>query len=100
MTQVKNGVPLRWENRVYAVVPDIRLVEEVEGELGGIAELEERFLCNRWEVSELVTLVQMMLQAAGRTVDYAQLGNRMLTEGLGHYLPAASTFLQRVLYAR
>ena len=99
MSEIKNGVPLRFKNKVYAVNPVFELVREIEHELGGIAELEERFADMSWEVSDLVTLIHMMLQAAGETVDYLSLGNAMLKEGLGRYLSSAQSFLRLVLHA-
>jgi hypothetical protein len=94
-----NTIPLRFENRMFVIKPDFSLVREIENELGSISALRENFLCNGWLVSDLVTLVQMLLQAAGRPVDYLLLGNAMLNEGLMHYLAAAQVFLDLVLHA-
>jgi hypothetical protein len=95
----KNTLPLRHENRFFLVRPDFLLVREIEGELGGLAALRERFLCNGWRVSDLVTLMQILLQAAGNTVDYVSLGDEMLRAGLPPYLAAAQAFLDIVLHA-
>lgn len=93
------AVPLRFENRVFAVAPAFALVREIEDELGSIAALRDNFSHGGWQVTDLVTLVQMMLQSAGKTVDYVSLGNIMLHEGLMPYLSAAQVFLDMVLYA-
>jgi hypothetical protein len=97
MPNSKSHVALRFQNRVYRIAPDFRLVREIEDELGGIAALHAGFLRPAWKVSDLVALVHMMLQAAGETVDYIFLGNLMLKEGLNGYLSCAVSFLQMVL---
>jgi hypothetical protein len=94
-----NTVPVRYENRVFIITPDFSLVREIENELGSISALRENFLRSGWLVSDLVTLMQMLLQAVGKPVDYILLGNAMLREGLAHYLAAAQVFLDMVLHA-
>ncbi len=98
MTVKKHSIPLKLENRVYAVQPTFSLVREIEHELGGIADLRARFAGDAWRVSDLVVLAQMMLQAAGKTVDYVALGDALLREGVAHYLAAAQVFLDMVLH--
>src|SRR5262249_35833461 len=99
MSERKNSIPLRYEQRDYTVAPDFTLSREIERELGGIAALKENFRGGGWLVSDLVALMQMLLQAAGKTVDYVLLGNAMLKEGLLQYLAAAQVFLDMVLHA-
>jgi hypothetical protein len=99
MSEKQNTIPLRFENRVFIVAPDFILVREIENELGSISALRENFSRNGWLVSDLVALMQMLLQAAGKAVDYILLGNAMLHEGLAHYLSAARVFLDLVLHA-
>jgi hypothetical protein len=99
MSERKNTIPLRFEQRVFTVTPDFRLVREIEHELGSIATLKENFIRGNWLVSDLVALMQILLQAAGKTVDYILLGNTMLKEGLLQYLAAAQVFLDMVLHA-
>lgn len=94
-----NNISLRFENRVFSVAPDFTLVREIENELGSISTLQESFSRTGWLVSDLVVLMQMLLHAAGKTVDYIMLGNAMLREGLAHYLAAAQVFLDMVLHA-
>ncbi len=95
---MKKTIPLKLDNKVYAVRPTFALVREIEVELGGVADLRAQFAGDGWRVSDLVALIQMMLQAAGRTVDYAALGNALLNEGVAHYLAAAQVFLDMVLH--
>lgn len=97
MAGIQKSIPLRFKNKVYAVQPDFALVREIERELGSAAILHERFSGMSWEISDLVTLTHMMLQAAGETVDYLSLGNLMLREGLRHYLSAVQSFLRLVV---
>ena len=99
MEKRTGAVPIRLENRVFIVTPDFALVREIESELGSIAALQENFSRNGWLVCDLVALMQMLLQAAGKTVDYIILGNAMLREGLAHYLAAAQVFIDLVLHA-
>ena len=94
-----NTVPLRFENHVFTVTPDFALVREIENELGSISALRETFSRTGWLASDLVTFTQILLQAAGKSVDYLLLGNAMLREGLMHYLVAAQVFLDMVLHA-
>ncbi len=94
-----NNISLRFENRIFTVTPDFTLVREIEHDLGSISALWEKFSRTGWLVSDLVALMQMLLQAAGKTVDYVMLGNAMLREGLAHYLAAAQVFLDLVLHA-
>lgn len=99
MTDGKTGIQLRFKGKAYAIIPDFRLLREIEHELGSLARVHERFNKMNWEISDLVTLTHMMLQSAGETVDYLHLGNQMLKEGLRHYLSAAQSFLNLALYA-
>lgn len=95
----KKTVPLRLEGRVYAVTPSFVLVREIESELGSIAALAGQLASDAWRVSDLVVLVQMMLQSAGHTADYVALGEAMMKEGLAHYRAAAEVLLNMVLHA-
>lgn len=91
------SIVLRFDNRDYRVTPCMALVSDIEGELGGVENLLFRFTHGFWKVSDLVTLVHMMLQEAGLTVDYAELGERMLKEGLQGYLQHAEKLLKAIL---
>jgi hypothetical protein len=92
------GTKLLFKDKTYVINPDFRLMREIEHELGSLAKLQERFSQMSWEISDLVTLIHIMLQAAGETVDYLHLGNLMLKEGLRSYLSSAQSFLQHALY--
>lgn len=100
MPSIQNGAALHFKNKVYVVHPDFFLVREIEYELGSVAALQERFSQMSWEISELITLTHMMLQAAGETVDYLSLGNLMIRDGLRPYLVSAQSFLQLVISGR
>lgn len=93
-------VSLRFKKNAYDITPDFALVREVERELGSITALDARFSGLDWNVADLVTLTQMMLQSAGETVDYVTLGNAMINRGLQHYLRAARAFLQLIIAGR
>lgn len=90
-------VPLSFENRVYKVTPGIALVAEIEAEMGPVPLLQEKFPGDGWSVTDLVALVQMMLNAQGRTVDYRDLGDRMIEGGLEAYRRTAQKFFAAVM---
>jgi len=68
-------------------------VLEIERELGSLPALKERFERQDWTVGELVTLTHMLRHG---DVDYMELGERMLREGLSRHLDAARDFLREV----
>lgn len=90
-------ITLGFDNRIFLVEPDMRLICEIEDELGSIAALAEKFSRQEWKVTELVSLIHMLLAQAGQEIDYRILGNRMMKEGLAGYVSIALSFLQRVI---
>lgn len=88
---------INFNNRIIVVEPTIVLIAEIEDELGSIPVLAEKFMCREWKVTDLVTLIHMMLAAAGQDVDYRILGNSMVREGLGAYLAASTSFLRKII---
>lgn len=82
---------------VYKVTPDFALICDIEDELGGIAGLAARFSKGEWKISELVTLIHMLLQAAGRTDDYKELGDAILSEGVESHVVSVSRFFSVIL---
>ncbi|MCC7035944.1 MAG: gene transfer agent family protein [Alphaproteobacteria bacterium] len=95
-----NGIELTYAERCFVVHPDMRLVAEIEEELGGMPALKQKFATGRWTVTELVALVQMFLQQAGRPVDFIELGDRMLKDGLLRYVRTVQNFLQEAVSDR
>ncbi|TAL39645.1 MAG: hypothetical protein EPN97_02150 [Alphaproteobacteria bacterium] len=89
-------ITIPYRNQNFALTPDMRLVIEIEQELGALAMLRQKFSACVWKVTDLVTLTQMMLQAAGTTVDYMELGNEMLKMGLKPFLAAVREMLEVV----
>jgi hypothetical protein len=90
-------VQIRFDHKIYTIAPEMGIIADIEDELSGVALLLQKFSHQEWKVSELVTVVQMLLQAAGQTVDYRLLGNQMIADGLGQYLSAVVAFLRLVL---
>ncbi len=90
-------IVFNFENKVYKVNPGFDLVSEVEDELGSLSELLEEFSNNKWSVSDLTVLIHILLQAADRTVDFVELGDCMIKDGLDKYLNTAKDFLKLVL---
>lgn len=95
-----SGAVVHLGGRAYRVAPDLRLVREIETELGSLPALAARLEEGRWVAGELVALVQMFLQSAGRTVDYARLGEQMIAEGLARHAAAARAVLGVILEGR
>jgi hypothetical protein len=93
----EDKIQLCFMNRIHNIYPDFNLVREIEGELDSLKALQARLAGQSWGVAELVTLIHMLLSSAGESVDYLQLGNLMLKEGLSRYHAAALSFLQLVL---
>lgn len=90
-------VHIPFEKRLYAAPVDFGLLLTMEDELGAIPALRSRFCEGVWRVSELVSVVHMLLFAAGKTVDYQTLGQKMLHEGMGPYLKITRDFLDALL---
>lgn len=93
---MSNMIVIPYRNQTFNFSPDMRLVIEIEQELGALAMLRQKFSACVWKVTDLVTLTQMMLQAAGATVDYMELGNDMLKAGLAPFLKAVREMLEVV----
>lgn len=88
---------LRFEERVYKISPKMSLICAIEDELGSIPALIGKFNRDDWLMSDLVSLTHIMLQQAGRSIDFMTLGDTMLHEGIGHYLAAIVPFLTSLL---
>ena len=67
----------------YTVKPDMPLLLQIEQELGGLPQLARLFRSHHWHVADLVSLLHMILQHSGKTLDYMMLGNLLLQSGLG-----------------
>lgn len=91
-------ISINFDGKAYYIEPKFEIVCEIEEELGASSELMSRFARDQWKVSELVTLVHIILQYAGRTVDYVDLGNSMIEAGLGSYINFANRFLRSIIY--
>jgi len=89
---------LTFEDRAYKVEPKFEMVCEIEDELGSLIELNNKFSRDSWSVCELVTIVHIVLQYCGRSVDYMELGNKILEDGIGTYLAFANKFLNSLIY--
>jgi hypothetical protein len=73
---------LRLDGQDYLLRADMRLIAEIEDELGALPVLSARFSTGLWRVTDLVTAVQIALQAQGATFDFYELGDLMLQEGI------------------
>jgi len=72
---------------------DFQLILDIEAEFGPLPQLAARFRSEDWSVGELVGLLQMIGTdpAAETPVDFLELGNRLLENGL---LPARCRLMQ------
>jgi len=91
-------ISIKFDSKSYCIEPKFEIVCEIEEELGSTPELLIKFMRDQWKVSELVTLIHIILQCAGQTVDYMELGNIMVKDGLGSYLNFANKFLKSIIY--
>ena len=91
---------LSFKNRVYQIEPKFELISEIEDELGSAPELLNRLLGDKWKVSELVTVVHILLHYAGRNIDYIDLGNQIIAEGIDKYLLSVKEFLRFVVSSK
>lgn len=72
--------------RLAIVKPTFALIEEIEDEIAPLPVLARRLKLNVWSASEVVSLVQMVLQAAGETRDWRALADKMTREGFENYI--------------
>lgn len=84
---------LTYDNTVYRLKPAMRTVCMIEEELGPIPTLCAHLQQDKWRVSDLVTLVHILLDSAGKPVDYMTLGDRILADGTQRYREAVLQFL-------
>jgi len=89
---------IMFEGRAYKIEPNFEIVCEIEEELGAVSTLADKFVRDKWAVSELVTLVHIVLQYSGRTIDYVELGNKIVNDGVNAYLKFANQFLTSLIY--
>lgn len=66
----------------YRLRPDMPLLLQIEDELGALPQLAARFRGRDWSFADLVSLHHMLLQHAGRPMDYMALGNLLLGMGM------------------
>lgn len=78
----------------HSLTADMPLLLEIEQELGAVAPLLARLESGAWSAGEVVSLMHIFLQAAGREVDYMALGNEMLREGLAAHCRRVTAILQ------
>lgn len=83
----------RHGGKLYRLAPDARLACAVEDELGALPTLATRFRDGTWHLTELLTLMQMFLQASGESADFYLLGDEILRGGLAAPLAAVRRFL-------
>lgn len=95
MTFSKN-ITLAFDSHVLTIEPNIRLVSEIEDELGPLAELQSRFSQQKWKVAELVTLIHIILYQAGMLIDYQMLSHKMITDGLAQYLSVVLQLFKKI----
>lgn len=86
-----------YDGRDYTVRVDMPLVCEIEQEIGSLENLRFRLQNGFWKVTDIVTLMHILLASCGRTVDYMELGNKMLQEGIAPYRQRLGVFLGDIL---
>lgn len=96
--QIKSAAALpafnfRCAGKLYRLEITARLVCSIEDELGPLSALARQFSGGSWRMGDVVTLMQMFLQACGDSVDFYDLGDALLREGFAQPLATAQRFM-------
>lgn len=89
--------PTNLVRRLAAVRPKFSLIIEIENEIAPLPVLARRLKLKAWSASEMVTLVQMILQHKGETHDWAELAEKMTQQGFESFVPPVLRVLQCAL---
>ncbi len=95
--QNKNCINLNIGSGKNIIKPSLSLICQIEDEVGAIPELLDRFKNGKWKISEVITLIHMMLAEAGNSYDYQELGNKLLKDGINIYQAQMIVFLELCL---
>lgn len=90
-------VALTYQGCAYLIEPDIMTWLEIEDETGSLNALRTRLTAGDWRFSELLTVVQMLLAAAGCACDYRCLGDEIAAHGADDARRVVLGLLQRLL---
>lgn len=77
-------VALPFGGDTFYVLPDLDLMLEIEDELGSLPRLYRKFQGHDWQASEAITIIQIMLARAGHAIDWKELGQKLLAQGIEH----------------
>lgn len=83
--------------RLAAVQPSFSLIAEIEDEIAPLPVLARRLRLNVWSASEVVSLVQMVLQTAGETRDWRDLADKITGDGFENYIQPLRDVLDAAL---
>ena len=83
----------RYAGKLYRLEITARLVCNIEDELGPLSALARQFSGGSWRMGDVITLMQMFLQACGDSVDFYDLGDALLREGFAQPLATVQRFI-------
>lgn len=84
------------DKAAFEISPDMKLIIELEDELGSLPDFYARLLNNRWKLCELVSFYHIALSQHHATPDYLQLGDRLLSSDIHTYQQQALTLLGNI----
>ncbi len=90
-------VAIPYNNRLYKIPADMAAIQEIEEELGALPRLQQKFSGGDWAVTELVSLIHILLSASGRMVDFRTLGTHIIEQGVESYRAIADKWLETTL---
>ena len=98
MSQTARGdLKLKIGERVCKVRPSLNLIAELEDEFNGLLSFAHRLQDGEWKMMEVVSFLNMLLDAAGKKEEKDALAEEILEKGVIHYIEPIITFLTFVL---
>jgi len=91
-------IPL--DQKVYQIRLTMDLMCEIEKEMGCFSSLISQFKNEQWSLSEVVTLIHIMLASGGHEIDYMDLGNKILGRGLMPYCELIGTLIEKIILGK
>lgn len=83
--------------RIYTATVDMKLLLSIEDAVGALTSLRRRLEDGQWTAADIVTVIHEILHAAGRDIDFMELGGLVIAEGVNHYRNIALRFCETVL---
>lgn len=89
---------LIFDQKTYDILPSARLLLDIEDELGSLPALYARLNSDSWTAGDIVSAFHMMLESAGRSIDFMELAGRLFADGISTYRQILRQFLSIALF--